>query len=164
MRYTADEKGKCHVRGAKHVITCPKVTRPRNDLKQHVTLLVVRLAGGLEPKADFSTWFERVPILGYQKLASATSIPFPLIHTLNSYGDHPGKSLPHPSSMSPHPVSSSALLVGRRPLRPPNLCSPLLPGHHHPQSSFLLVVQRSVAPSRPGFQRTVADNTDHMNS
>ena len=50
---TADEKGKCHVRGAKHVITCPKVTGfGAVGINTSHLLQVVWLAGGLEPKTD----------------------------------------------------------------------------------------------------------------
>lgn len=108
----------------------------------------MRLAGDLEPKADSPPGLNVYKYLNI-KACQHNFIPLPLIHTLSSYGDHTGKSLPLPSSASSYLTSSSALLVGRRPLRPLDLCSPLLPGHRHPQSSFLLVVQRSVSPSQP---------------
>lgn len=46
-------------------------------------------------------------------------------------------------------MSSSALLVGRGPLYPLDLCSPLFLGHRHPQSNFFLVVQRYVVSLNP---------------
>jgi hypothetical protein len=47
---TADEKGKRHVRGVNHVIACPKVPSFGTiEATRHAA--VVRLAGGLEPKA-----------------------------------------------------------------------------------------------------------------
>ena len=122
----------------------------------HVTLQGCAAGRRLEPKADFP------PGLNVYKYSNikACQHTFPLIHILSSYGDHPGESLLHPPRRPFHLMSPSALLVGRRPLRSPHLCSSLLLGRRHPQSNFFLVVQRFVVLSQPSSQRAEVDNPD----
>ena len=55
-----------------------------------------RAAGrGLEPKAESPPGLNVYKYWNI-KACQHNFIPFPLIHTLSSYGDFPGKSLPHP--------------------------------------------------------------------
>jgi hypothetical protein len=143
-------KRRVHVEPSDHVTACPKLTIPGMSHTSRCRLCDWQ---GLEPKADSPPGLN---VYKYRSLP-ARPHPFPPIHTLSSYGDHPGESLPRPR---------------QRPLTPCLRQHYLWAGGH-----FVLLISalryflatitlkavsswwyKGVALARPKLERAVADN------